>query len=164
MGESFVWKDASGRLGGYLMHRGDGVCCRVDGRGRELTVVLFYGNGAQETYSVVCGTETRWPDGGRELLGGVVLDSGAVCMDTGKAARDAYARRRPRPNVQAKAETHAALSPCEERPKRAEERRFMERRTWPQRRWPPPPCHPQAVYVRGQWREDENDENEVEDD
>lgn len=158
MGGNYVWKDTSGRLGGYLMHRGDEVCCRVDGQGRDMEVVLFFENGAQETHAVGSGTERRWPDGGRRLLGGIALDSGAVCMDTGKAARDAYAKQRLRAGMQSKAEGCAPPSSREERPMRAAQERAVERRTWPQRRWPPPPCHPQAVYARGQWRDEERDE------
>lgn len=179
MGGSFVLRDRGGRPAGYVMQGMGVVRCRAGALAQPGQLVLLRAGETECRPMPADGQEQVWPDRGGALMGAYIASDGALLLDTGEAARQAFERARCRTpdaktmltSMTAQAEMGTADQPKETaRPsqERAQESKeasvtskeaavtskeaMPQRRSLPQRRWPPPPCWQEARYIDGQWQ------------
>lgn len=179
MGKSFVFKDQSGAVRGYLVQGMGKLRCRADALTAEGQLVLLYADGASSRHALTAGgAEQTLPDGGRTIDGAVVCAGGEPLLRTDERASAAYAQlfrrkeyagrapgRQNERGIQQKTEPEEECEKNERQSKEEREELREERESphneerdgsaesLPQRRWPPPACWPGAQYVHGRWQE-----------
>lgn len=132
------------------------IRCRAGGFTGGAKAMLLFEDGMREEHALDGGEEVCWTAGEHRLTGGYIHADGRMLSATGDAMRSMFAADRQA----ARADEHKRVPGMEKKKEERQEeggreRRQQEQRQWPQRRWPPPPCWPQAQYIRGRWTEAE---------
>lgn len=177
MGKSFLLRDLSGAVRGYLVQGMGKLRCRADAPAAEGQLVLLFADGAFARHALRAGgAEQTLKDGGREITGAVVCAGDEPLLRTDERASAAYAqlscrkegagqapaRRKALGNQQEETQGEGQEEKEEQitadRTEAQEAARAPSGETegagsLPQGRWPPPACWPGAQYVHGRWQE-----------
>lgn len=166
MNNTFLLKDKSGCVSGYLMQYGTGIkyrsnCSMED----KAELILLFENGMSET-KVLSGTgEMVWKDLSDKIEGALVISSeNIILLSTGKAAckrwqeeqTKLYSKRfcSNKTEIQKqKIETDVQRAVASS--SHAPEIQYTGKHIWPERRWPSPPCMKDGEYRGGKWRSGE---------
>lgn len=163
MRKSFVFRDAKGRLKGYLMQQEGRISLRIDGGGKDAELTVIREDGRTQTFALSDGrSESSWEDGGGPVVAAYVSQSDMLLMDTGAIAREKYAQLLDGKRRKANVLKQPCAEPKPQRQNKAEPERCSAQRVFPQKRWPPPVLMMHPAYEAGRWMERDGRETEEE--
>ena len=159
MGNSFLLKDAAGRVCGYLIARSGEICCRIQEPASQ-SILQLCAEGKKTAFRLEeSAAEQQFSFPGGRIAGAQVYAGGKLILATDWEMAPARpdegvkaAQTESTPRAEGGAQIAPALSPADA------EAPPVCGKSWecslPQRRWPPPPCWPGAKYAHGAWREE----------
>ena len=150
MRKSYVLKEKSGLVCGFIMQTGRNLSYRVTHSLKNpVTLTAVYEGGERVRAEVKDSDEHQQEASGGALIGAYVELDGTLFMDTGKDAQNAYYNREN--SFHQKARTDKS----ERRKDTSKEEHLSKSRfadsLVKERRWPPPPCAPNARFLDGKW-------------
>lgn len=156
MGNHAIFKDSSGRIGGYVISEGNEIVCRAN-LNEPAQLLMLFSDGTSAIHAIRGNTEQRFESNGKQMIGCCVLRQEKILLLTDESLRCAVYAQLP---LRSSGHGHESGRNHDADQGRNEKRLIMDsaekQRSLPQRRWPPPPCWHLACYRDGIWQEDEN--------